>query len=522
MPRDSPEVVAQEVFSRVSELDRKKQVDLLAQGLLREYMHRRGFTETLKTFDTECPRTAETIASRMAMRRLLNVPVADRESRLKPTMVPPAPTASGEKPKKSSKPTAVPPTLMEEMCSYRLTKRDYHLAAAASSSSAANNGETVQDPSDVELDALNESVSEREALISQALAKIEEAKQRLMKKLSAKIAVDGEDQALDGKKKKKSQIGLKKELAKARKETKKKKTETPFSSQLSSLDSDAVVGSTWKPPAVSRNRLPETVFENITHSPQKLAPAFPPTRGMPAIANASDEVSSNSSSGSFSMPAPVIDRELRESVLDGDDSIPISRSSLAKFGLSMDASTPPPTVNPSSLKPPLRDANRLGMNTSNVSRLKARGAGFSSTGVKEEDYSEEDYDPPTPDGRAVHQYDPKAQPSQGVLNKSGEKAAVWKTAKKNNPVVFVVGPEEGQDPSTEKKALPPSPFSSLLIPLSGDGKLSKFYNANNSPLQDSPVSLENSSSFTNSNLGNCSSILSERRQKGRKVTILAD
>ncbi|RNF13776.1 uncharacterized protein Tco025E_06080 [Trypanosoma conorhini] len=53
--------------SSVYGMPHERQVELLSEALLREYMHKRKFTETLQTFDTEHPRDADTIASRALM-----------------------------------------------------------------------------------------------------------------------------------------------------------------------------------------------------------------------------------------------------------------------------------------------------------------------------------------------------------------------------------------------------------------------------------------------------------------------
>ncbi|CAJ1987034.1 hypothetical protein conserved [Leishmania donovani] len=132
----------------VASLSRHEQVELLAQALLREYMHRRGLRETLRTFDAENPRDERTISSRALMRQLLNIPVDGRPSRLQPT-------ASSS----SAKPQA--PTFMEELCSYRLTKNSYR------SLDGKRGGEQQriqeEDPSDVELRALREAADAQRA-----------------------------------------------------------------------------------------------------------------------------------------------------------------------------------------------------------------------------------------------------------------------------------------------------------------------------------------------------------------------
>ncbi|CAG9570472.1 hypothetical_protein_-_conserved [Leishmania major strain Friedlin] len=132
----------------IESLSRDEQVKLLAQALLREYMHRRGLRETLRTFDAENPRDERTISSRALMRQLLNIPVEGRPSRLQPT-------ASSS----SAKPQA--PTFMEELCSYRLTKNSYR------SLDGKRGGEQQriqeEDPSDVELRALHEAADAQRA-----------------------------------------------------------------------------------------------------------------------------------------------------------------------------------------------------------------------------------------------------------------------------------------------------------------------------------------------------------------------
>ncbi|KAG5484503.1 hypothetical protein LSCM1_07875 [Leishmania martiniquensis] len=119
----------------VESLSRHEQVELLAQALLREYMHRRGLRETLRAFDAENPRDERTISSRALMRRLLNIPVEGRPSRLQPTASSPSVKTQA-------------PTFMEELCSHRLVKRGYKV------SDGRRGGEhpylSEEDPSDVE------------------------------------------------------------------------------------------------------------------------------------------------------------------------------------------------------------------------------------------------------------------------------------------------------------------------------------------------------------------------------------
>ncbi|KAH8613834.1 putative protein of unknown function (DUF4205) [Trypanosoma vivax] len=49
----------------------ERQVELLSEALLREYMHKRKFTETLRVFDEENPRGSDTITSRALMSDLM-------------------------------------------------------------------------------------------------------------------------------------------------------------------------------------------------------------------------------------------------------------------------------------------------------------------------------------------------------------------------------------------------------------------------------------------------------------------
>ncbi|EAN96036.1 hypothetical protein TcCL_NonESM05176 [Trypanosoma cruzi] len=58
-------------FSPVHTMPHERQVELLSEALLREYMHKRKFKETLETFDVEHPRDGDTIASRALMSDLM-------------------------------------------------------------------------------------------------------------------------------------------------------------------------------------------------------------------------------------------------------------------------------------------------------------------------------------------------------------------------------------------------------------------------------------------------------------------
>lgn len=177
-------------YERAASFPKSQQVDLLSQALLREFMHRHGYLDTLKTFDEECARTGDTISSRNVMRQLLNIPVQGRPSRLG------AAEKGKESKKKSSsssgsKPAPTQFSLMEELCSYRLTKREYHLGRPHDKKKDGSGEEvskdekgdpiesTSEDPSDTELSDLRSQVAEREAAIAVATAKIKKGNRLL-------------------------------------------------------------------------------------------------------------------------------------------------------------------------------------------------------------------------------------------------------------------------------------------------------------------------------------------------------
>ncbi|KAH9601666.1 protein of unknown function DUF4205 [Trypanosoma melophagium] len=60
-----------ELSSSIHQMSHEKQVELLSEALLREYMHKRKFTETLHAFDEENPRDSDTISSRALMSDLM-------------------------------------------------------------------------------------------------------------------------------------------------------------------------------------------------------------------------------------------------------------------------------------------------------------------------------------------------------------------------------------------------------------------------------------------------------------------
>ena len=58
---------------------RMRLIEQLSQALLREYMHRKGYKSTLRTYDTEEPRLADTIDSRSKMSAMLHLKAGDSE-----------------------------------------------------------------------------------------------------------------------------------------------------------------------------------------------------------------------------------------------------------------------------------------------------------------------------------------------------------------------------------------------------------------------------------------------------------
>lgn len=110
----------------VLQLPARQQIDLLAQALLREYMHRKGYKGTLAAFDSENPRTEITISSRQLMTQLMQLHKMQDRNRMAAS----AATSSSASSKKSSQkePSAANSgglfsTIMEILCSYRIRKR---------------------------------------------------------------------------------------------------------------------------------------------------------------------------------------------------------------------------------------------------------------------------------------------------------------------------------------------------------------------------------------------------------------
>ncbi|ESL10005.1 hypothetical protein TRSC58_02267 [Trypanosoma rangeli SC58] len=168
----------------ITALSVREQVEALAQALLREFMHRRGYTKTLQAFDRECPRDARTIASRQLMRQLLEIPAHAFPSRLSDAAEAVADTDKKDRKKKKHP----PPTYMEELCSYRLQKREVRQRWQQAEEQRRTGAEavlTVKDPSDAEMEEWRGAAAERERCIAEAHERIAR-KQRKHDKLRKK------------------------------------------------------------------------------------------------------------------------------------------------------------------------------------------------------------------------------------------------------------------------------------------------------------------------------------------------
>lgn len=174
----------------VGSLGVHEQVELLAQALLREFMHRRGYTKTLRAFDAECPRDERTISSRQLMRQLLEIPSNAFPSRLSGGEE--ADDGKGKKEKKAQ------PTFMEELCSYRVQKREVEQRRmmekeGGEGPSIATNKEgnvgNIIDPSDAEMEGLRSAALDVERRIEEARERheklLEERRERKREKKRA-------------------------------------------------------------------------------------------------------------------------------------------------------------------------------------------------------------------------------------------------------------------------------------------------------------------------------------------------
>ncbi|RNF18731.1 uncharacterized protein Tco025E_04539 [Trypanosoma conorhini] len=173
----------------ITALSVREQVEALAQALLREFMHRRGYTKTLQTFDRECPRDARTIASRQLMRQLLEIPAHAFPSRLSGDGAAAAEDAEGADGKgRTKKKKPPPPTYMEELCSYRLQKREVQQRRQEAEERRRAGAEAVPpvvDPSEAEMEEWRAAAAEKERCIAEARER-RERKQRKREKLRRK------------------------------------------------------------------------------------------------------------------------------------------------------------------------------------------------------------------------------------------------------------------------------------------------------------------------------------------------
>nr|CCC89397.1 conserved hypothetical protein [Trypanosoma congolense IL3000] len=182
-----------------------EQVELLAQALLREYMHRRGYTKTLRTFDTECPRNERTISSRQLMRQLLEIPSNAFPSRLS--------GGDADDDGKAKKKKKSQPTFMEELCSYRVQKREFEQRRQAQDEGSADSdsGRTIDaiDPSDAEMEELRSAALNTERLIEEKKQRDELLLERLEQKREEKRKSKDEDGGRNSKKAKQGDLGEK-------------------------------------------------------------------------------------------------------------------------------------------------------------------------------------------------------------------------------------------------------------------------------------------------------------------------
>jgi hypothetical protein len=180
------------VADAVRRLPAEQQVDLLAQALLREYMHRKGYHKTLAKFDEENPRGETTISSRQLMHSLMAI-----DNSLAPRN------------KLRAKPFG---TIMELLCSYRIRKRAIRKIDDSSKRGAAAGRPEgfVSDSSDEErelqrvADEKRNQIAQVEAEIARLTsARAERAAETATEKKKKKKKSGDADEAQETKKKKK-------------------------------------------------------------------------------------------------------------------------------------------------------------------------------------------------------------------------------------------------------------------------------------------------------------------------------
>ncbi|CCW69409.1 unnamed protein product [Phytomonas sp. Hart1] len=126
----------------VYRMPHEQQVHLLSNALLREFMHRRGFLDTLKTFDQENPRDADTISSRALMSDLMDLD-AMNQKRLKSMGI---------------------ETIMEMLCALRVEHRQ-----EMNQLTEEANADVPEAPSEDELEELRKMYRRRKKEVRQAL-----------------------------------------------------------------------------------------------------------------------------------------------------------------------------------------------------------------------------------------------------------------------------------------------------------------------------------------------------------------
>jgi hypothetical protein len=177
-----------------------EQVELLAQALLREYMHRKQFKRTLESFDAEFPRDDRTVSSRAVMYDLMHL----------------AHVMPGMKDRGIE-------TIMEALCCLRCEKRE-EVAAQAQLKAAIAQAEAAEASL---AEQIRQYEAETERLVAEATAAAaagENGAKKEKKEKKSKKAADEATAGPDGevkKKKKKDKQG--KEDAAGRKEKKPKK-----------------------------------------------------------------------------------------------------------------------------------------------------------------------------------------------------------------------------------------------------------------------------------------------------------
>jgi hypothetical protein len=186
----------------VHALPAAEKVNLLAQALLREFLHRRGYKQTLGIFDQECPRTDKTISSRQLMIDMMKLSKIQERSAKRAASTAAA-TVDGGKRSGRGAPAAAKPatsTFMELLCGYRVRKQQLRLhqskdAAVVTGSDGGGASDSSDDERALEVAAaehqrtLQESCNNehqqhnaQKALLFSELEKLREREQKLMKK----------------------------------------------------------------------------------------------------------------------------------------------------------------------------------------------------------------------------------------------------------------------------------------------------------------------------------------------------